>query len=129
MSQIDAGINPVRFQSQGQTLAGHLYCPVDFDPKASYPTVVFSPPFNQVKEQTGAVYARHLAAEGYITLVFDHLGYGDSEGAIRNNENAFVKTKAFVEIDGASHVDLYDKDVYVGQAVTAMRGFFEKHAG
>ncbi|MCG8462856.1 MAG: hypothetical protein MI919_41755 [Holophagales bacterium] len=36
--------------------------------------------------------------------------------------------KELVEIDGASHVDLYDKDEHVSRAVDAMHGFFEKHA-
>ena len=35
--------------------------------------------------------------------------------------------KQFVEIDGASHVDLYDKDEFVSQAVAAMDGFFKKY--
>ena len=37
--------------------------------------------------------------------------------------------KELVVIDGASHVDLYDKDKYVDRAVQAMDGFFKKHAG
>ena len=36
--------------------------------------------------------------------------------------------KELVEIDGASHVDLYDKDEHVSRAVDAMHGFFEKHS-
>ena len=58
MNEITAGRNDIRFKSQGHLLAGHLHCPDGFDPSAQYPTVVFSPPFNQVKEQTGAIYGR-----------------------------------------------------------------------
>jgi fermentation-respiration switch protein FrsA (DUF1100 family) len=32
-------------------------------------------------------------------------------------------------IEGASHVDLYDKDEYVTPAVTKMTGFFREHLG
>lgn len=89
-----SGRNDVAFRSQGAVLAGHLYLPDGFNQAERYPAVVFSGPFNQVKEQTGAVYARKLADHGYVVLVFDHLGYGDSEGALRNNENAFVKIES-----------------------------------
>jgi len=82
----------VEFSSLGKQLSAHLYLPAHFDTvQGNYPAVIFSPPFNQVKEQTGAVYGRHLAGLGYVTIVFDHLGYGDSEGDIRNNENSFIK--------------------------------------
>ena len=64
----------VRFKSQGVELAGILHVPEGFSEDGNYPAVLFSPPFNQVKEQTGAVYGRHLAEQGYVTLVFDHLG-------------------------------------------------------
>lgn len=47
--------------------------------------------FNQVKEQTCAFYARKFASQGYIALSFDHQGYGESEGYIRNYEYAPAK--------------------------------------
>lgn len=37
--------------------------------------------------------------------------------------------KEFIEIDGASHVDLYDREQFVTQAVDAMDRFFERHGG
>lgn len=85
---------PVSFQSQGCKLTANLHIPSGFSGDARHPTVVYSPPFNQVKEQTGAVYGRKLAEKGYVVLVFDHLGYGDSEGAIRNWENPGVKMES-----------------------------------
>ena len=94
-SVLTAGENKITFVSKTMggdlRLAGLLFLPEGFDPKSKYPTIVLNSAVNQVKEQTGAVYGRHLAGEGYVTLVFDHLGYGDSEGALRNNENSFVK--------------------------------------
>ena len=73
-TDLSAGLNTIAFESQGHDLAAHLYTPEGFDTSLSYPAVIFSPPFNQVKEQTGAVYGRKLAESGYVTLVFDHLG-------------------------------------------------------
>ena len=46
--------NDTTFKSMGHTLAAHLYTPEGFDQGGSYPAVVISSAFNQVKEQTGA---------------------------------------------------------------------------
>lgn len=63
----------ITFKSQGYNLAAHLYTPEGFDETVSYPAVVISSAFNQVKEQTGAVYGARLAALGYVEISFDHL--------------------------------------------------------
>ena len=91
MTNLAPGRNDITFKSQNCMLAGHLYAPNDFDASRQHPTIVFTPPFNQVKEQMGGLYGRKLAEKGYLFLAFDHTGYGDSEGAVRNYENAFVK--------------------------------------
>ncbi|MFA8451921.1 MAG: alpha/beta hydrolase [Bacteroidales bacterium] len=75
-------------------LAGLLFTPEKFDQSKKYPTVVFSGPFNQIKEQMGTVYGKKFADKGYVFLSFDHLGYGDSEGQIRDNENSFIKMES-----------------------------------
>lgn len=114
----------VQFKSQGYKLAGELYFPADFDTNKQYPTVIFTGPFNQVKEQTGAVYAEKLAAKGFITLVFDNLGYGDSEGEIRNFENPFWKMEGVR--DGVSYLGTLpyvDKDKLYGLGVCAGGGY------
>jgi len=41
-----------------------------------------------------ALYGKKFADKGHIFLAFDHLGYGDSEGEIRDNENAFIKMES-----------------------------------
>ena len=55
ITDLSASLNTIAFESQGHDLAAHLYTPEGFDTSLSYPAVIFSPPFNQVKEQTGAV--------------------------------------------------------------------------
>ena len=89
-----SGKNSVTFKSQGAELAGNLYIPEGFDTSGKYPTVVFSGPFNQVKEQMGAKYGQKFANKGYVFLAFDHLGYGDSEGEKRDSENPFIKMES-----------------------------------
>lgn len=121
---LQAGKNTVFFKSQGVQLAGHLYLPEGFDSNATYPSVEFSPPFNQVKEQTGAVYAEHLAKRGYITIVFDHLGYGDSEGDIRNNENSFIKIESIRDaVSYMGTLPFVDKEQLFGLGVCASGGY------
>ena len=123
-TDLAAGLNTITFESQGHSLAAHLHTPEGFDASASYPAVIFSPPFNQVKEQTGAVYGTKLAERGYVTLVFDHLGYGDSEGELRDNENAFVKIESIR--DGISYLGtlpFVDRDRLYGLGVCASGGY------
>jgi hypothetical protein len=45
-------------------------------------------PGSEVKEQTAGLYAQKLSEKGFITLVFDPRGFGESEGA-RQLENPF----------------------------------------
>lgn len=124
MNTLAAGQNDVTFKSQGQNLAGHLYLPEDFSSTDNYPAIVFSGPFNQVKEQTGAVYARKLAERGYVTIVFDHVGYGDSEGEIRNNENSFIKIESIRDaISYLGTLPFVDRKKLFGLGVCASGGY------
>ncbi|NME72584.1 alpha/beta hydrolase [Flammeovirga aprica] len=91
MENLSAGKNRVYFISKTMggdiKLAGDLFLPPKFDSNKKYPTIVFTGPFNQVKEQMGAVYGEKMSEKGYVFLAFDHQGFGDSEGAIRNYEH------------------------------------------
>lgn len=91
MSNLTSGRNDVTFRSQGVHLAGHLYLPDGFDAAQKYPTVIFSGPVGQVKEQMAANYGAAMANRGYVYLAFDHIGFGDSEGELRQDENPFKK--------------------------------------
>jgi uncharacterized protein len=86
-NELKPGKNPVFFESNGETLGGDLYLPDGFNPEKKYPTVVYTRPGTQVKEQTGAVYGQKLAKKGYIFLSFDPTNFGESTGAIRNYES------------------------------------------
>lgn len=121
---IASGRNVISFDSMGYKLAAHLYTPEDFDPNASYPAVVLSSAFNQVKEQTGAVYAPILAERGYVTIVFDHIGYGDSEGELRNNENSFVKIESIRDATSfMGTLPFVDRDNLFGLGICASGGY------
>ena len=118
------GKNSVKYMSQGVKLAGDLYVPSNFDKTKKYPTVIFSGPFNQVKEQTGAVYAKKLIEKGYVVLVFDHLGYGDSDGKLRDNENAYIKMESIRDsISYLGTLDFVNRDKLYGLGVCASGGY------
>lgn len=88
----------VTFLSNGLELVGQLYLPDDYTGDRR-PAVVVYHPFGGVKEQTAGLYAERLADEGFVALAFD----------------------------GATHIDLYDKEEYVPTALTKLTSFFGEH--
>ena len=65
------GVNKVHFLSEGVKVVGNLYIPKSTS-KMGGAAIVIVGPKGAVKEQTQGIYAKKLAEEGYITLVFDH---------------------------------------------------------
>jgi fermentation-respiration switch protein FrsA (DUF1100 family) len=83
----------VTFTSEGLRLAGDLRVPEE-SPHAGpdgLPALTFTGPLSGVKDQVVANYAERLAAEGFVTLAFDHRNFGDSEGEPRQHEDAAGK--------------------------------------
>lgn len=134
---LKAGDNKVTFVSKTMggdiMLAGLLFLPENFDPARTYPTVVLTGAFQQVKEQTCAVYGRKFAKQGYVALAFDHQGYGDSEGFIRHYEYtpakiegiqdaiSFLSMQSFVD-----HERLFGVGVCAGGTHMAMTAMTDK---
>lgn len=110
LTNIKSGLNKIHFTSKSMagdlTLAGHLYVPEGFNKNKKYPTIVFTGPFNQIKEQMATVYGKKLSQQGYLFLAFDHQGYGDSEGQIRNYEYAPAKIEGIQ--DAISFLRMHD---------------------
>ena len=74
------GINDVQYISNGDIIKAHLFLPEDYEEGEKWPTIVVTPPHTGVKEQTAGIYAEKLSEKGFITLVFDPRGFGESEG-------------------------------------------------
>lgn len=81
----------IEFNSDGLILVGNLNIPGNFDPAKKYPTIIVDGSWTTVKEQMQGEYGQKLAKEGFITLVFDHRYYGESEGQPRFWENPNTK--------------------------------------
>lgn len=79
-------------------MAGLLYLPEGFNLSKDYPAVVVTGPMLSVKEQAQSVYAKRLAENGYVALVFDGTYFGESEGMPRGLELPDVKES---DIEGA----------------------------
>lgn len=75
----------VTIRSDGLDLAGHLRVPLGASAPA--PALVFTGPFTGVKEQVTGGYADALAGAGFVTLAFDHRGFGGSQGTPRCHED------------------------------------------
>jgi uncharacterized protein len=70
---------PVTFDADGLSLAGTLRFP-DGAGTAQAPALALTGPFTGVKEQVTGGYAERLARAGFVTLAFDHRGFGGSGG-------------------------------------------------
>ncbi|MFE2068109.1 alpha/beta hydrolase [Streptomyces sp. NPDC059467] len=70
----------VTFQNKGNTVVGSLFKPAGFAQGTQYPAIVVTHPFGAVKEQVPTTYAKLLAEQGFITLVFDASYQGESGG-------------------------------------------------
>lgn len=76
---------PVRYLSEGLTVAAHLYRPPAAREDERTPGLVMPGPISSVKEETVPHYAEHLADAGYTVLTFDPRTLGGSEGHPRGH--------------------------------------------
>ena len=83
----------VTFQNKGNTVVGNLFKPAGFEQGTKYPAIVVTHPFGAVKEQVPATYAELLAAQGFITLVFDASYQGESGGEPHFSELPAVRVE------------------------------------
>ncbi|MBC6427256.1 MAG: alpha/beta hydrolase [Ekhidna sp.] len=84
-------VEKVTFKSEGLELAGNLYYPENYKSGKTYPAVIVSGSWTTVKEQMAGLYAKKLAAQGFITLAFDFRNFGESEGEPRFFESPTLK--------------------------------------
>ena len=83
----------VTFPNRGNTVAGNLFTPPGSGAGSKYPAIVVTNPFGAVKEQVPTTYAELLAAQGFITLVFDASYQGESGGEPHFSELPAVRVE------------------------------------
>lgn len=74
----------VTFSSEGIEIAGDLRVPPGAGP---HPAIALTGPFTGVKEQVTGTYAGLLAEAGFVTLAFDHRGFGESGGRPQHEDS------------------------------------------
>lgn len=73
-------LQKVSFYSEGHRLDGLLYTPDGLAPGEQRPGVVLCAGYTYLKSLVMPDIARALSKAGYVALVFDYRGFGDSEG-------------------------------------------------
>jgi uncharacterized protein len=84
-------LQKVEFLSEGYKIVGNLFKPISFKEGDVLPAIITVGPMTGVKEQVAGLWAKHLANAGFITLVFDHRNFGESEGTPRQHEDPAKK--------------------------------------
>ncbi|WP_202845059.1 alpha/beta hydrolase [Luteimonas saliphila] len=87
MAAAPTTLRETTFRNGEIAIAAQLHLPPDFDQDRVWPAIVLSTPGNSVKEQVGTIYARKLAARGFVAIAFDPSHQGASGGAARDLED------------------------------------------
>ena len=86
-------IKPVSFKNKSVEIAGHLHLPDDFNEDRKYPALAGIHPAGGVKEQTIGLYAKRLAARGFVVVVYDSSYQGASGGEPRLLEDPAARVE------------------------------------
>ncbi|MBI5961352.1 MAG: alpha/beta hydrolase [Chloroflexi bacterium] len=81
----------IKFKSEGFTCRGWLYIPDSLKPGTKAPAVVTANAITALQEMIVPVYAERLSAAGFVTLIFDYIHWGASEGEPRNHFAAYTQ--------------------------------------
>lgn len=82
----------VTFSSEGADLRGWFYVP---DSKPPWPLVIMSHGFSATRHMTADEYAEVLHAAGLAVLLYDHRGFGDSDGEPRLQLNPWIQARGY----------------------------------
>lgn len=118
------------YQNLGWQTAADLYLPPDFDEQKRYPAIVSTHPIGSCKEQTaGNVYAKGLAAAGFVVLVHDASFQGASGGEPRFIEDPAIRVSDIrFAVDYLQSLSYVDSD-RIGAIGVCGGGAYTIHAG
>ena len=86
-------VKTVSFANKAIEISGHLHLPDNFLESRKYPALVGIHPAGGVKEQTIGLYARRLAAHGFVVVVYDSSYQGASGGEPRLLEDPTTRVE------------------------------------
>ena len=86
-------VKTISFANRSVELAGHLHLPDNFQKDKKYPALVGVHPAGGVKEQTIGLYAKRLAAHGFVVVVYDSSCQGASGGEPRLLEDPSTRVE------------------------------------
>jgi len=86
-------VETVSFKDKEVDIAGHLHLPDNFREDRKYPALVGIHPAGGVKEQTIGLYAKRLAAHGFVVVVYDSSYQGASGGEPRLLEDPTTRVE------------------------------------
>ncbi|MDW3682759.1 alpha/beta hydrolase [Cupriavidus sp. CV2] len=86
-------VKDTSFENRGVRIAAHLHVPDGFHDGKKYPALVGVHPAGGVKEQTIGLYARRLAAQGFVVVVYDSSYQGASGGEPRLLEDPTTRVE------------------------------------
>lgn len=86
-------VKTVSFANKAIEISGHLHLPDNFLEDKKYPALVGIHPAGGVKEQTIGLYARRLAAHGFVVVVYDSSYQGASGGEPRLLEDPTTRVE------------------------------------
>ncbi|WP_320150311.1 alpha/beta hydrolase [uncultured Tolumonas sp.] len=104
-------LKSISFSNRDINIVGHLHLPEGFQEDKKYPALVGIHPAGGVKEQTIGLYAKRLAAHGFVVVVYDSSYQGESGGEPRLLEDPstrvedarcaadFLATLPYVDVD------------------------------
>jgi fermentation-respiration switch protein FrsA (DUF1100 family) len=99
----------VKFESEGAELSGWLYTP---DSQPQWPIVVMAHGYSATRRRmTADDYAEVFQARGLAALLYDHHGFGDSEGEPRLQVNTWRQARGYRDaVSYARELDGVDPD-------------------
>lgn len=79
----------------GMNIAGNLFVPKNLDKSKKHAAIIVGAPMGAVKEQSANLYAQKMADAGFVTISFDQMFWGDSDGKTRNSVAPDIYAESF----------------------------------
>jgi pimeloyl-ACP methyl ester carboxylesterase len=89
---MSVSIEPIAFESEGETLRGRLYLPTDVP---FPPVIAMANGFSATITMTIHRYAEAFAAKGIAALLWDHRNFGISDGEPRQQINPWLQARGY----------------------------------